>query len=162
MWLSEKEKDVLLFVCWSVKPHHLQLNYSKLMKTRRESYCSPEDSLLKQKVQPTECCVTVHIGSQTRVFLCRGKRQIEACLYYAGKHVANLSEVSLLERHLLYSLMQHCVKVLARSLWEAWQIPSTAGGLQWVPSSLDWIMNGNSTRQCEGTRLQGSKQVHRS
>lgn len=45
-----QRKNVLPSVYRSVKPHHLQLNYSQFMKKREESSYSLKDSLLQQKM----------------------------------------------------------------------------------------------------------------
>lgn len=88
-----QRKNVLPSVYRSVKPHHLQLNYSQFMKKREESSCSLKDSLLQQKM----LCILpnvqlLHVASQARTSLNRRKRHVEASLLLKK---ANLSEVLL-------------------------------------------------------------------
>lgn len=122
-------------------------------------HITTEDTL-----QLTECCAPAH-SPQARDILCGGRGTF--------RHISATQECRVwtclrnwqLERHLLCSSRLHCVKLIARCLWEVWQMPCPGPRLQRAlsPSGRRRIAVDNEWGQHQAvwriSRLQDSQLV---
>lgn len=132
------------------------------MKKKEENYCSPQDSISQQKAHQVLC--PAH-SPQARDALCGGRGALRHISATQESRVWTCLRNWQCERHLVCNSRLHCVKLIARSLWEVWWMPCAAPRLQGAlsPSGRRRIAVDNEWEQHQAvwkvSKLQDSQQV---